>query len=163
MRGEDETVTYTMGRKMPSQSSIASTLSSLYDEYNIHINILKWTGVVVLLALMSTSIALTSSTTRPSRNNSDCRSISTTKNAWVDDMNDTLCSYVKEYDLTEEYKVTVCLNDKKVTIAIREKKRNGEGIFMNKRDWNYLRNLMPYVTRAVKRAELVKRQKARKN
>ena len=143
MENDGEAVTFTMGRKMSSQSSIVSGLSSLYDRYTIHINILKWTGVVVLLALTSTSIAVTSSTARTSAN-------------------DTLCSYVKHYDLTEQYKVTVCLYSQKVSIAIRKfvnGKAVANGILMKKVDWKYLQHLVPYVNSAVERAEIVKRQR----
>ena len=154
MENDGEAVTFTMGRKMSSQSSIVSGLSSLYDRYTIHINILKWTGVVVLLALTSTSIAVTSSTAE--------LSLSIAANDRESSANDTLCSYVKHYDLTEQYKVTVCLYSQKVSIAIREfvnGKAVANGILMKKVDWKYLQHLVPYVNSAVERAEIVKRQR----
>lgn len=163
MENDGEAVTFTMGRKMSSQSSIVSGLSSLYDRYTIHINILKWTGVVVLLALTSTSIAVTSSTARTSlKNQSDCKIVTIAANDRESSANDTLCSYVKHYDLTEQYKVTVCLYSQKVSIAIREfvnGKAVANGILMKKVDWKYLQHLVPYVNSAVERAEIVKRQR----
>ena len=152
-----ETFKFTMGRKMPSQSSIASSLSSLYEKYNIHINILKWTGVVVLLAMMSTSLAITSNMTRNSfQNSSDCIKITTTS----DDrrFNDTLCKYIKTFDLPEQYKLSVCSYQQQVRIDIRYfigDKATIRGIHLNKLQWAYLQRLTPHINSAVKRADNV--------
>jgi len=37
-----------------------SSLSDIYNQYEIDINILKWTGVVVLLALTASTLGVTS-------------------------------------------------------------------------------------------------------
>ena len=114
---------------------------------------------MVLLALLSTSIAVRSSTTRPNTK-SDCRILSTTENDGENSMNETFCSYTKEYALTEVYKVTVCLFNRKITVGIRafsSGKPTKGGVFMNKRDWDYLQHLIPFVNSAVKRAEISKR------
>jgi len=40
-------------------SRLASSLSSLYKNYDIHLDIVKITGVLVLLSLMSATLAIT--------------------------------------------------------------------------------------------------------
>lgn len=48
--------------RVDSLDSIAqhTRTSSLSDIYEIHINILKWTGVVILLALTASTLGVTS-------------------------------------------------------------------------------------------------------
>ena len=41
-------------------SSIRSSLSSLYKNYDFHLDILKITGVIVLLSIMGATLAITS-------------------------------------------------------------------------------------------------------
>ena len=41
-------------------SSIRSSLCSLYKNYDFHLDILKITGVIVLLSIMSVTLAITS-------------------------------------------------------------------------------------------------------
>jgi hypothetical protein len=84
----------------------------LQEQYGFHINILKWTGVVVLLALMTTTLALTS---RHNVNNNvtDCLKI---KSESHHEFNNTLCDFIKQFRLPENYYITVCLYQHSILI-----------------------------------------------
>jgi hypothetical protein len=41
-----------------SDTSLASSIRSIYEQYAIHINIVKWTGVLVMLALTTTTLVI---------------------------------------------------------------------------------------------------------
>ena len=55
-------------------SRLASSLSSLYKNYDIHMDIVKITGVLVLLSLMSVTLAITNNlhVCESKNNSSDC-------------------------------------------------------------------------------------------
>ena len=55
--------------------SVASSILELYHEYHMHINVLKWTGVIVLLSLTAVTLGITSSVYKMDRmqwNSTDC-------------------------------------------------------------------------------------------
>ena len=114
-------IKFKMGSKVPSQSSIVSNLSSLYEQYNIHITILKWTGVIVLLTVMTISLAITSNAANYSdKLKSDCLRITTPLFEEINkELNETLCQHITQFDLTEQHKVTVCLYQQQIRIDIR--------------------------------------------
>ena len=71
-------------------------------------------------------------------------------------LNSTLCGYNKQFDLPEQYKVTVCSYQQQVRIDIRYFIGNTSsirGIAVNKRQYNYLQRLTPNINHAVKQAE----------
>jgi hypothetical protein len=80
--------------------SVASSVPELYHEYHIHINVLKWTGVIVLLSLTAAALRITSSLYKMDRmqwNSTDCIKIQEQPN-----LNQTLCSYIKSFRFPNE-------------------------------------------------------------
>lgn len=149
-------ITFSMGGRIPSQSSVVSNISSIYEKYTMHINIIKGIGVVVLLALMSTSLALTSGMIKNSAhyNYTDCKKIKGAEDYKSSGINNISCGYLKQFDLPEQYKVTICTHQKQVWIGIRHFIGNiTSGIFLNKRQWNYLLRIRSTINQALKRAD----------
>ena len=46
--------------KQLRMGSISSSISELYHQYHMHINVLKWTGVIVLLGLTASTLGVSS-------------------------------------------------------------------------------------------------------
>lgn len=157
----NEPLMLNMGRKMPSQLSLASNISSMYEKYAKHLDVIKWTGVVVLVALMSSSLAVTSEMSRRvSNNQTDCKRISidhTNRNMMM--INNRTCRYFEQFDLPGNYKVTVCSIRKQVWVDVKHFKKCG--IQFNPKQWKYWQRLEPNINSAMKRAgeELIKTKK----
>jgi hypothetical protein len=80
-------------------------------------DLIKMTGIVILLSLLSTGVILTNSVYEMENvhNSSDCIQLSATKEtSEFQTWNDTLCNYMKPFKLAGEYYVTVCLYQKAV-------------------------------------------------
>jgi hypothetical protein len=73
------------------RASIASSLATIYEQYNVHFCIIKWVGVFVMVALISTSLAFTSELKK--KEYTDCMKILTTES--TPDLNGTLYDYIK--------------------------------------------------------------------
>jgi hypothetical protein len=60
-------------------------------------------------------------------------------------LNSTLCSFMKQFEMHEEYYVTVCLYQKEIRIDFRQF-INGNptvnGLYFNVRQWQYLKRLV---------------------
>ena len=126
--------------------SIRSSLSSIYQNYDFHINVIKMVGIVVLLSLLSATLVITNSVYEMERqhNSSDCIRLPRQTYDSNEQLNSTLCGYIRRFRLPEEYFVTVCLCQKTVRIDFR-KFINGkptiQGFFLNLNQWNYLKRL----------------------
>lgn len=92
-------------------SRLASSLSSLYKNYDFHLDIVKITGVLVLLSLMSVTLAITNNLHVCESKNctSDCIKISTLQVETNQQFNSTLCSFTNQWSLPQEYRVSLCL------------------------------------------------------
>lgn len=139
--------------------SISSSLESTYERYWIHINILKWTGVVVLLALTTTSLSMVVNlkTVKCVNSTSDCIKILSTSppNFSLPDINNTFCRDIKQYPLPDEYFATVCRYQGQLRIDIRRfinGKASIRGIALNVRQWNYLLQIHSFINAAIKDA-----------
>ena len=132
--------------------SVASSISELpvYHEYHMHINVLKWTGVIVLLSLTAASLGITSSVYKMDRmqwNSTDCIKIQEQPN-----LNQTLCSYIKSFRLPNEYYVTVCRYGNRTLIDIRQclhQKRIIKGVSLSVRQWTYMAAIRRHITSAI--------------
>ena len=102
-------------------SRLASSLSSLYKNYDCHLDIVKLTAVLVLLSIISATLAITNNldVCKSLNNTSDCIKL-TTQPVDKNHLNSTLCSYITQYELAENYFVTVCLYQKEVRIDFRQ-------------------------------------------
>lgn len=140
-------------------SRLGSSLSSLYQNYDFHLDIVKITGVLVLLSLMSATLAITNNlhVCESRQNVSDCIKI-TTKPYDIDrQYNSSLCDYVRQFDLPQQYRATVCLYEKEVRIDFRLF-MNGhptiKGLYFNTRQWKYLKRLVPHIDKSISSAML---------
>ena len=80
------------------RSSIASSLATIYEQYNVHFSIIKWVGVFVMVAMTLTSLAFTSELKK--KEFTDCMNILTTES--TPDLNGTLCDYIKQCALLND-------------------------------------------------------------
>ncbi len=129
-------------------ASLRSSASSLYRNYDFHLNVLKLTGVVVLLALMTATLALI---TNPCTYSSDCIELKTSEVP----MNTSLCSYAKQFPLPKDYIVTVCTYQERVRIDVRRfigDRATILGYFLNTEQWNHLKQLIPKIDQAIREA-----------
>ena len=130
--------------------SVASSIPELYHEYHMHINVLKWTGVIVLLSLTAAALGITSSVYKMDRmqwNSTNCIKIQEQAN-----LNQTLCSYIKSFRLPNEYYVTVCRYGSRTLIDIRQflhQKRIIKGISLSVRQWIYMTAIRWDITSAI--------------
>ena len=130
------------------RSSIASSLATIYEQYNVHLSIIKWVGVFVMVALISTSFAFTSELKKKEFTN--CMKMLTTES--TPDLNGTLCDYIKQCALPSDYYVTVCSYQGLVKLDVRKfigRKVTVKGIAMNTNQWNYLQRLVPRINSAM--------------
>ena len=116
----------------------------------MHINVLKWTGVIVLLSLTAAALGITSSVYKMDRmqwNSTDCIKIQEQAN-----LNQTLCSYIKSFRLPNEYYVTVCRYGSRTLIDIRQflhQKRIIKGVSLSVRQWIYMTAIRWDITSAI--------------
>ena len=77
-------------------SSVRSSISSWYRNYDIHFDILKLMGVLVVLLIMSATLTMTSNlyTSENSQNITDCIRLLTTDTH--QQPNCSLCGYMKQ-------------------------------------------------------------------
>ena len=138
-------------------SSIRSSMSSLYRNFEIHLDILKLTGVVVLLSIMSVTLALTGNiySREKSQNTTmiDCirsPTIYTRQQLYM-----SLCSYIKQYPLPGDYYVTICTYQSNITVDVRfflNGKPTIKGFFLNTNQYRYFKRLIPHIDKAIKTA-----------
>lgn len=89
-----------------SRKSIASSLSDMYYHYEMHINMLKWTGVIVILILSATTLWITCGVYESSKQNTNM-----TDYIKIDqNFNQSLCSFIKHFSLPSEFVLTICVN-----------------------------------------------------
>lgn len=136
-------------------SSIRSSISSLCRNFDIHLDIVKFTGVVVLLSIMSATLTLTSNiySSEKSRNTTmiDCIRLPT-----IDSSHQlSLCSYIKQYSLPGDYYVTICTYQGYIRVDVRlflEGKPTIKGFFLNTNQYRYFKRLTPHIDKAIELA-----------
>ena len=138
-------------------SSIRSSMSSLYRNFDIHLDILKLTGVVVLLSIMSVTLALTSNIySYEKRQNTtmiDCIKIE--HSVTREQLNMSLCKYIKQYQLPGNYYVTICVYQSSIRVDVRlfhKGKPTIRGFFLNLNQYSYFKRLIPHIDKAVRLA-----------
>lgn len=131
-----------------THASLRSSTSSLYRNYDFHFDIVKLTGVVVLLSLMTATLAMVTHV-HTCEYNTDCIELTTSE---APTMNDSLCTYAQQFPLPKNYVVTVCTYQGEVRIDVR-KFIGGRptilGYFMNTEQWNHLKRLTPRIDNAI--------------
>lgn len=110
-------------------------------------------GRSVHVALTSISLAFTSDLKK--KEYTDCMNILTTES--TPDLNETLCDYIKQYALPNDYYITVCSYQGLVKLDVRKfigREATIKGIAMNVDQWNYLQRLVPRINSAITDARL---------
>ena len=119
----------------------------------MHINVLKWTGVIVLLGLTASTLGVSSNLFHMEKsywNESECIRIHEQPN-----FNQTLCSHIRSFRLPHEYYATVCKYRNRTILDIRQflnLKPNIKGISLSITQWSYLLSIRQHITRAMYQA-----------
>jgi hypothetical protein len=98
--------------------SISSSISELFHQYHMHINVLKWTGVIVLLGLTTSTVGVSSNFFHMEKshwNESDC-----IRNRGQPNFNQTLCLHIRLFRLPQEYYATICKYGNRIILDIRQ-------------------------------------------
>lgn len=130
--------------------SLRSSFSSLYMNYDFRLDILKITGIIVLLSIMSATLAITRNL-HVCKNETDCIRLVKADQP----LNNTLCSYLKRYALPDDYFITVCSYQGDIRIDVRkfiQDQPTPLGYFLNTRQWMYLKRLIPHIDQAINQA-----------
>ena len=140
-------------------TSITSSLRSIYDQYAIHFDAIKCTGFIVLLALVTTMLSITSNIKEEeiTGNSSDCIQIGIRPPS---ELNNTLCTMADQYPIPNEYFATVCKYQGDIRIDLRHfinGKPTIRGIYLSVRQWNYLQVLATRINRSVKKMRVYKK------
>ena len=136
--------------KQLRMDSISSSISELYHQYHMHINVLKWTGVIVLLGLTASTLGVSSNLLNMEKsywNESDCIRIHGQPN-----FNQTLCSHIRPFRLPHEYYATVCKYENRKILDIRQflnLKPSLKGISLSITQRSYLLSIRQHITRAM--------------
>ena len=133
--------------------STISSKNSMYYKYGTHINILKWSGSIVMFALVASTLGILSSWKKQKiSSESDCIKIAYKTMEIAN--NKTTCDYIKTYDILHGCHISVCkLRDK---IGVDFRLFNGDtpttkGLFINMKQWNYLQRIIPHITKTIDR------------
>lgn len=118
----NETMEESDGNPVGITSRLWSNLSSLYQNYDFHLDSVKVRGVVVLLSLINAILVITNHlhVCQSRQNISDCIQLRTHP---VDDMNSfnaSLYGYIQQLYLPKQYRVTVCFYQKEVQVDFRQ-------------------------------------------
>jgi hypothetical protein len=139
--------------KQLRMGSISSSISELYHQYHMHINVLKWTGIIVLLGLTTSTLGVSSNLFHMEKsywNESDCIRIHGQPN-----FNQRLCSHIRSFRLPQEYYATVCKYGNRTILDIRQflnLKPSIKWISLSITQWSYLLSIRQHITRAMYQA-----------
>ena len=114
------------------------------EEVKCHINIMKWTGVIgIILVSLSTPLCILASMEWSNNYPFD----------YVMEVNQTACSYLKQFYLKDNVILSVCNRDGEIMLDIRlflNQTATIRGIPLNLRQWNVLQGVSNSVNRAIK-------------
>ena len=113
------------------------------EEVKCHITIIKRTGVIgIILVSLSTPLYILASMEWSNNYPFD----------YVMKVNETACSYVKQFDLKDNVILSVCNRDGEIMLDIRlflNQTATIHGIPLNLRQWNVLQGVSNSVNRAI--------------
>ncbi|CAC5378379.1 unnamed protein product [Mytilus coruscus] len=94
-------------------SRLRSSLSSLYANYDFHLDMVKVMGVIVLLSVTSVTLAITNNLhvceSNKTQNATDCIRLTSHPVDTIKQYNSSICDYIQQFELPQDYKATVCL------------------------------------------------------
>ena len=115
------------------------------EEVKCHIKIMEWTGVIgIIFISLSTPLYILASMEWSNNNPFD----------YVMEVNQTACSYLKQFDLKDNVILSVCNRDGEIMLDIRlflNQTATIRGIPLNLRQWNVLQGVSKSVNRAIKK------------
>ena len=113
------------------------------EEVKCHIKIMKWTGVIgIILVSLSTPLYILASMECSNNYPFD----------YVMEVNQTACSYLKQFNLKDYVILSVCNRDGEIMLDIPlflNQTATIRGIRLNLRQWNVLQGVSISVNRAV--------------
>ena len=117
------------------------------DELKCHIKIIKWTGVIgIILAALSTTLYIFASMSWSNNYPFD----------YVMDVNQTACSYLKQFNLKDNVILSVYNRDGEIKLDIRlflNQTATIRGIPLNLRQWNILQRASNSLNRAIEKGK----------
>ena len=117
------------------------------EEVKCHIKIIKWTGVMgIIIISLSTPLYILASM--------EC--LNNYPFDYVMDVNQTACSYLKQFDLKDNVILSVCNRDGEIMLDIRlflNQTATIRGIPLNLRQWNVLQRASNSVNRAIEKGK----------
>ena len=120
------------------------------EEVKCHIKIMKWTGVIgIILVSLSTPLYILASMEWSNNYPFD----------YVMEVNQTACSYLKQFDLKDNVILSVCNRDGEIMLDIRlflNQTATIPGIPLNLRQWNVLQGVSNSVNRAIEKGNTCK-------
>ena len=113
------------------------------EEVKCHIKIMEWTGVIgIILVSLSTPLYILASMEWLNNYPFD----------YVMEVNQTACSYLKQFDLKDNVILSVCNREGEIMLDIRlflHQTATIRGIPLNLRQWNVLQGVSNSVNRAI--------------
>ena len=117
------------------------------EEVKCHIKIMKWTGVIgIILVFLSTPLYILGSMEWSNNYPFD----------YVMEVNQTACSYLKQFDLKDNVILSMCNRDGEIMLNIRlflNQTATIRGIPLNLRQWNVLQGVSNSVNRAIEKGK----------
>ncbi|OOZ35862.1 hypothetical protein BOW52_11090, partial [Solemya elarraichensis gill symbiont] len=132
-------------------ADLTSSRNSFDEKFKMHFTYIKVTAVVLLFAVnISALIFIAHVVKPPPRSSTDCIKIESDVESNVSEVsvNDTLCTYVKQFPLPEHYRITVCLYRGRTRIDVRRFINDTatiKGVFLNIKQWKYMRSIIPRI------------------
>ncbi|CAC5416576.1 unnamed protein product [Mytilus coruscus] len=140
-------------------SRLRSSLSSLYANYDFHLDMVKVMGVIVLLSVTSVTLAITNNLhvceSHKTQNATDCIRLTSHPADTIKQYNSSICDYIHQFELPQDYKATVCLYQREVRVDFRQFISGHptiKGLYFNTRQWQYLKRLIPHIDSSISKA-----------
>ncbi|CAC5357664.1 unnamed protein product [Mytilus coruscus] len=140
-------------------SRLRSSLSSLYANYDFHLDMVKVMGVIVLLSVASATLAITNNLhvceSSKSQNATDCIRLTHHPVDSIRQYNSSICDFFQQFELPQDYKAAVCRYQREVRIYFRQFISGHptiKGLYFNTRQWRYLKRLIPHIDSSIAKA-----------
>ena len=134
-----------------SRSNMTSSLNSLYNNYNIHLKIVKCIGALLMMTLVITTLVITEDLHSIDVNRSkstDCLRITPKFPKPTIQYNNTSCKTIKSFMLPDDYSATICSLQDKILIHLQEyvqAKPTMTEIYLNIQQWKYLLKIRTHI------------------
>ena len=116
----------------------------LSDKYKTHFNIMKLTGVVSMILILSASLGISVSNLKcdvPTKETVKYNAFYATLNTTDTALNFSSCDLLTSYDLPDDFVVSLCKRKMGIEVDLRRytnKTPTLDGVTLNYRQWEYL-------------------------